>query len=82
MRLPPCYMALYHLGDDKHPSYSPVRLKKGFGRDVLTALTRSCPIAWCRSDGSRRAELPDQAGTAESLTLAVSLTALMASRVM
>ncbi|MCI0755871.1 hypothetical protein [Teichococcus vastitatis] len=44
--------------------------------------SRSCPIAWCRSDGFRRAELPDQAGTAESLTLAVSLTALMASRVM
>lgn len=43
---------------------------------------RSCPIAWCRSDGSRRVGLPGQAGTADSLAGPVSLTVLMPSRVM
>jgi hypothetical protein len=43
---------------------------------------RSCPIAWCRSDDSRRAGPPCQAGTADRLTAVVLLTAPMVSRVM
>lgn len=43
---------------------------------------RSCPIAWCRSDGSGGLGSRDQAGTAESLMGPVSLTAATVSSVM
>ncbi len=43
---------------------------------------RSCPSAWCRSDDPGRAGPLFQAGTADRLTGAVSLTALMVSSVM
>jgi hypothetical protein len=51
-------------------------------REIEQPVLGSCPNAWCRSDDAWRVGPPGRAGTAESLTVAVSLTVLIASSVM
>lgn len=51
-------------------------------RSRTNAPSRSCPIAWCRSDDRWRVGPPCQAVTADRLTWGVLLTAPMVSSVM
>lgn len=51
-------------------------------RKLIARERRSCPSAWCRSDGSWPVWAAAQAGTADSLRWPVSLTAATVSSVM